>query len=231
MRDHCGACQRFKLKSFRFSARAFGKAGSGVSARTAYRSPWNFWSAGLDDNSTGAAHLRRVVRACFDAGNRMWRRFTGGRANRRFLQSRDSATKLWGGRRRPTPYRELETKYLFGFTEGADIGAEGERAIELETTTELGLRTGTYGTTAQQELEYEGVPTQYFGYELQRPRARAFPAADVDGMADAHGFNSQWTVGGVSLLGARSGTRLTVWAYVGRRTGMGPDRRWRTADH
>ena len=25
----------------------------------------------------------------------------------------------------PDPYHELETKYIFGFTEGADIGAEG----------------------------------------------------------------------------------------------------------
>ena len=65
----------------------------------------------------------------------------------------------------PDPYHELETKYIFGFTEDADIGAEGERAIELETTTELGLRGGTYGIVAQ-ELEFEGVPSQYWGYEL-----------------------------------------------------------------
>jgi hypothetical protein len=87
----------------------------------------------------------------------------------------------------PDPYHELETKYIFGFTEGADIGAEGERAIELETTTELGLRTGTYGIL-EQELEYEGVPTQCFGYELSA-HGLGFSVNNVDGMADAHGFN------------------------------------------
>ena len=34
----------------------------------------------------------------------------------------------------PDPFHELETKYLFGFTEGADIGAEGEQSVEFETT-------------------------------------------------------------------------------------------------
>jgi len=35
----------------------------------------------------------------------------------------------------PTPdsFRELETKYIFGFTFGSDIGPEGEREIELTT--------------------------------------------------------------------------------------------------
>src|SRR3984957_8719591 len=44
----------------------------------------------------------------------------------------------------PDPYHELETKYFFGFTEGADIGAEGEKSIEFETTTASGLRGGRY---------------------------------------------------------------------------------------
>jgi Putative MetA-pathway of phenol degradation len=85
------------------------------------------------------------------------------------------------------PYHELETKYLFGFTEGADIGAEGEKSIELETTTEIGLRSGTYGTL-EQELEFESVPTQNFGYELSA-HGLGFSVNNVDGMNDAHGFN------------------------------------------
>lgn len=63
------------------------------------------------------------------------------------------------------PYHELETKYIFGFTEGADIGAEGEKAIEFETTTAFGIRKGSYHAI-EQEVEFEGVPTQFFGYEL-----------------------------------------------------------------
>ena len=87
----------------------------------------------------------------------------------------------------PDPYHELETKYIFGFTEGADIGAEGERAIELETATELGLRAGTYGIV-EQELEFEGVPSQYWGYELSA-HGLGFSVNKLDGMPDAHGFN------------------------------------------
>jgi len=63
------------------------------------------------------------------------------------------------------PFHELETKYIFGFTEGADIGAEGEKSIEFETTTAFGMRGGSFGAI-EQEVEFEGVPTQFFGYEL-----------------------------------------------------------------
>ena len=65
----------------------------------------------------------------------------------------------------PDPYHELETRYLFGFTEGADIGAQGEQAVEFETTTQGGRRGGVYGAL-DQEIEYENVPTQNFSYEL-----------------------------------------------------------------
>ncbi len=87
----------------------------------------------------------------------------------------------------PDPYHELETKYIFGFTEGADIGAEGERAIESETTTASGLRGGTYGIV-EQELEYEAVPSQYWSYELS-VHGLGYSVNDVPGMPDAHGFN------------------------------------------
>ena len=87
----------------------------------------------------------------------------------------------------PDPYHELETKYIFGFTEGADIGAEGEKSIEFETTTASGLRGGTYAAL-EQEVEFEGVPTQYFGYELSA-HGLGFSVNDVPGMPDAHGAN------------------------------------------
>jgi hypothetical protein len=63
------------------------------------------------------------------------------------------------------PYHELETKYIFGFTSGSDIGAEGEKAIEFETTAAFQKRHGTY-RMIEQEFEFEGVPTQNFAYEL-----------------------------------------------------------------
>jgi hypothetical protein len=87
----------------------------------------------------------------------------------------------------PDPYHELETKYIFGFTEGADIGAEGEKSIEFETTTTSGLRGGTYAAL-EQEVEFESVPTQNFGYELSA-HGLGFSVNDVPGMPDAHGAN------------------------------------------
>ncbi|WP_198017235.1 transporter [Methylocapsa acidiphila] len=63
------------------------------------------------------------------------------------------------------PYHELETKYLFGFTQGADIGAEGEQAVEFETTGSFRMRGGSFNAI-EQEIELEGVPTQFFSYEL-----------------------------------------------------------------
>jgi hypothetical protein len=87
----------------------------------------------------------------------------------------------------PDPYHELETKYIFGFTEGADIGAEGEKSIEFETTTASGLRGGTYAAL-EQEVEFESVPTQNFGYELSA-HGLGFSVNDVPGMPDAHGAN------------------------------------------
>ncbi len=85
----------------------------------------------------------------------------------------------------PDPFHELETKYLFGFTEGADIGAEGEQSIELETTAGFQRRGGRYGAI-EQEIEYEGVPTQFFGYELSA-HVSGHDVEGVDGAADAHG--------------------------------------------
>lgn len=87
----------------------------------------------------------------------------------------------------PDPYHELETKYLFGFTEGADIGAEGEQSVEFETTTQFGRRGGHYATV-EQEIEYESVPSQFFGYELSA-HAMGDSIGGVQGLADASGLN------------------------------------------
>ncbi len=65
----------------------------------------------------------------------------------------------------PDPYHELETKHLFGFTTGADIGEEGEKSVEFETTAALGKRRGSY-SLLEQEFEFEDVPSQFLSYEL-----------------------------------------------------------------
>ncbi|MCI4679711.1 transporter [Rhodoblastus acidophilus] len=62
-------------------------------------------------------------------------------------------------------YHDIETKYLFGFTEGTDIGAEGEKELESETTANAGMRGGSF-RSIEQELEFEHVPSQFWSYEV-----------------------------------------------------------------
>ena len=64
-----------------------------------------------------------------------------------------------------TDFSEIETKYIFGFLDGADIGLEGEKAIELETNANMRRRQGRY-TALEQEIAFEHVLTQNFSYEF-----------------------------------------------------------------
>jgi hypothetical protein len=87
----------------------------------------------------------------------------------------------------PDPFHELESKYLFGFTEGSDIGEQGEQSIEFENTSAFGKRGGRY-SAVEQEVEYESVPTQNFGYELSA-HATGHDIKGVDGLGDLSGVN------------------------------------------
>jgi hypothetical protein len=62
-------------------------------------------------------------------------------------------------------YNEIETKYIFGFTDGSDIGLEGEKSIESETNAVWRKRTGRY-MALEQEIAFEHTPTQFFSYEV-----------------------------------------------------------------
>ena len=62
-------------------------------------------------------------------------------------------------------FHEAESKYMFGFIDGADIGNEGEKAFEYEATGSFQKRGGRY-TALEHEFEFEQVPTQNFAYEL-----------------------------------------------------------------
>lgn len=62
-------------------------------------------------------------------------------------------------------FRQVETKYLFGFTTGADIGAEGEKEVEWTTDAALRKRSGRFQAySSKVELEY--VPTQFLQIAL-----------------------------------------------------------------
>jgi hypothetical protein len=66
---------------------------------------------------------------------------------------------------KPNVYRDVETKYIFGFTEGSGIGLEGEKEFSPETVGRFGKRDGRYGAT-ETKLEFEFTPNQYVQFEL-----------------------------------------------------------------
>jgi len=65
----------------------------------------------------------------------------------------------------PSAYREIDTKYIFGFTTGTGIGLEGEKEISSETIAALGKRSGKY-QASETKFEFEHTPTQYMQFEI-----------------------------------------------------------------
>jgi hypothetical protein len=43
---------------------------------------------------------------------------------------------------------EVDTEHMFGFTEGSDIGALGEKELETDSTGRFGRKTGSYSNIA-----------------------------------------------------------------------------------
>ncbi|HLL27754.1 MAG TPA: hypothetical protein VKT73_08910 [Xanthobacteraceae bacterium] len=62
-------------------------------------------------------------------------------------------------------FNEIETKYIFGFTEGSGIGLQGEKEFSTETVGRFGKRDGRYAAT-ETKLEYEFTPSQFFQIEF-----------------------------------------------------------------
>jgi hypothetical protein len=87
----------------------------------------------------------------------------------------------------PDPYFELDTKNLFGFLEGADVGEAGARSTEFETTGAFGRRQGRY-SSVEQEFIYESTPMQSLGYELGA-HFLGQDVAGVDGLANFSGVD------------------------------------------
>lgn len=65
----------------------------------------------------------------------------------------------------PASWRELETKYIFGFTLGSGIGLEGEREFTVDTIGRFGKRGGHYSAT-ETKYEYEFTPSQFVQIEF-----------------------------------------------------------------
>jgi len=62
-------------------------------------------------------------------------------------------------------YNEIETKYIFGFSEGTSIGLEGEKEFSVTTFANMGKREGSY-TATHTKLEFEHTPNQFVQVEF-----------------------------------------------------------------
>ena len=62
-------------------------------------------------------------------------------------------------------WRELETKYIFGFTTGSCIGLEGEKEFTVDTIARFGKRDGHYAAT-ETKYEFEFTPSQFVQIEF-----------------------------------------------------------------
>src|SRR5690349_2071912 len=65
------------------------------------------------------------------------------------------------------PYlRDIETKYIFGFTSGSGIGLEGEREFSLDTEARMGKGGGSRYWASETKGEFEFTPNQYVQFEF-----------------------------------------------------------------
>jgi hypothetical protein len=62
-------------------------------------------------------------------------------------------------------WREIETKYIFGFTLGSGIGLEGEKEVTVDTIGRFGKRDGSYAAS-ETKYEFEFTPTQFIQIEF-----------------------------------------------------------------
>src|SRR6202046_4333664 len=98
------------------------------------------------------------------------------------------------------PLYALDTKNLFGFLEGADVGEKGDRSLEFETTGSFGREQGVYNSV-EQEFIFENALTDSFGLEL----GAHVLGQDIRRASDLPNFV------GVNFMGVSAEFRYVVW--------------------
>src|SRR6476469_10004391 len=68
-------------------------------------------------------------------------------------------------------WRDIETKYIFGFTTGSGIGLEGEKEFTVDSVGRFGKRDGHYAAS-ETKYEFEFTPTQFIQIEFGALGAR-----------------------------------------------------------
>jgi hypothetical protein len=94
----------------------------------------------------------------------------------------------------------LDTKNLFGFLEGADVGEKGDRSLEFETTGSFGAAQGLY-RSIEQEFIFENTLTDSLGLEL----GAHVLGQDIRGPSELPDFV------GVNFMGVSAEFRYVVW--------------------
>src|SRR6478672_10119812 len=62
-------------------------------------------------------------------------------------------------------WKDIETKYIFGFTTGSGIGLEGEKEFTVDAIGRFGKRDGHYAAT-ETKYEFEFTPSQFIQIEF-----------------------------------------------------------------
>src|SRR3979490_428096 len=62
-------------------------------------------------------------------------------------------------------WRDIETKYIFGFTTGSGIGLEGEKEFTVDSIGRFGKRDGHYAAS-ETKYEFEFTPSQLIQIEF-----------------------------------------------------------------
>lgn len=110
--------------------------------------------------------------------------------------------------------REIETKYVFGFTEGSGIGLEGEREFSVETVARIAKGGGRYWGS-ETKLEFEFTPNQYIQVEFG-PFLSGHNIANINGLDDRKAFEVGGFFGELRylLLGRGPGSPLSITLSV-----------------
>jgi hypothetical protein len=87
-------------------------------------------------------------------------------------------------------WKEIETKYIFGFTTGSGIGLEGEKEFTVDSIGRFGKRDGHYAAT-ETKYEFEFTPTQFIQIEFGA-LGSTHNISNVTGLDD----RSQFALGG-----------------------------------
>jgi hypothetical protein len=91
----------------------------------------------------------------------------------------------------PGEKARIDTEFIFGFTDGADVGELGEKELEHQTAAQWDKRDGSY-VAGSDQLRFETSPVQDFRFEIGVPIVY-YNISGVTGLDD----RNQATVNGI----------------------------------